>query len=173
LPGFEIKIVNENGDELPPNESGEIIISGAAVMKGYLNNEKETQNKLKNNFYFSGDIGYKDENGFLFIEARRSDLIITGGENVNPAEAEKLILQISNIKECAVFGLPDPEWGHIVCAAIVLNKNEEISAEKIRDILKKETAGFKIPRKIFFVDELPKTPLGKIQREKIKDIFDK
>ena len=156
----EIKIVDSDGKSLPQNSSGEIVVKSEAVMKGYLNNSEETSSKLKNGYYFTGDIGHIDEEGFLFIEARRSDLIISGGENVNPVEVEKEILKYNGISDCAVIGIPDKTWGHIVAAAIVTN-DKNMNVENLKEFLSKSLAGFKIPKIIKELESLPKTSTRK------------
>ncbi len=165
----QILILDEKGNKLKPNQSGEIVVKSDSVMNGYLYNEEETKAKVKNGFYYTGDYGYLDKEGYLFVEARRSDLIITGGENVNPLEVEKLLNNISEIKESCVFPVADSEWGQKIAAAIVLNK--KISKDKIKEVLRNNIASYKIPKLFFFVDELPKTSLDKIKRHEIKEMF--
>lgn len=147
----------------------EILISSSSLFKSYLNDDNATSKKLKNNFYYSGDLGKLDEQEYLFIEARRTDLIVSGGENVNPFEVESALLKIDSISEACVFPVQDEKWGQIVAAALVLKKNTD--EEVIKSELKKNLAAFKIPKKFFFVDKLPKTSLGKIEREKVRKIF--
>lgn len=147
----------------------EILISSNSLFKSYLNDDNATNEKLKNKFYYSGDLGKLDEEDFLFIEARRTDLIVSGGENINPFEVESALLKIESIEEACVFPVQDEKWGQIVAAALVLKKN--INEEVIKSELKKNLAEFKIPKKFFFVDNLPKTSLGKIEREKIRKMF--
>lgn len=165
----QILILDEKGNKLKVNQSGEIVVKSDAVMKGYLFNQEETKVKLSDGFYYTGDIGYIDEEGYLFVEARRSDLIITGGENVNPIEVEKHLNNIKEISESCVFPFEDTEWGQKISAAVVINK--KISEEKIKEILKKKIASYKIPKLFFFVDNLPKTSLDKIKRQEIKEKF--
>ncbi|HSQ45281.1 MAG TPA: hypothetical protein VLM44_00015, partial [Lutibacter sp.] len=121
-------------------------------------------------FYHSGDLGFVDVEGYLFIEARRNDLIITGGENVNPIEVEKALLQIPFIKDACVFPKQNKTWGQIVVCAIVSDDNS-INDKMIKELLKQKLAGYKIPKQFFFVNELQKTSLGKLDREKIKKMF--
>ena len=168
----EILIVDEHKNKLPLSTVGEIAIRSDAVFRGYLNNTIETGKKLINNYYYSGDLGYLDEEGFLFVEARRNDLIVSGGENVNPLEVESCILQMENVKECCVIGIEDETWGQIVVAAIV-SENSKIDEYKIRNSLKKKLAGFKIPKKILFVEYIPRTSLGKIEKDKVLALFNK
>ncbi len=150
------------------SEEDEVLISSNSLFKQYLNNPEETKLKLKNGVYHSADSG-RIEDEYLFIEARRNDLIITGGENVNPYEVEKALLKIDDIKEACVFAMEDELWGQKVCAAIVTSK--KLNEKTIKDLLGKELASFKIPKEIFFIDEFPKTSLGKIEREKVKFLF--
>ncbi|AFH49026.1 O-succinylbenzoic acid-CoA ligase [Ignavibacterium album JCM 16511] len=146
----------------------EILISTSSLFSYYLNNPEETKSKLKNGFYHSGDIG-RIEDTYLFIETRRNDLIVSGGENVNPYEVEKALMEIPGIKEVCVFPIEDNEWGQLVACAIVADK--KISDEEIKKELKSKLAAFKIPKKFYFVNQLPKTSLGKIEREKIRAMF--
>ncbi len=166
----EIIIVDENRKILPPLTSGEIAVKSDSVMKGYLNNEEETERKLSGGYYYTGDIGSLDNDGYLYIEARRTDLIVTGGENVNPLEIENTILQHKNVWECCVVGLKDKTWGHIIAAAIV-SEDAVINQANIREFLEGKLAGYKIPKKFLFLDKLPRNALGKIEKEKIKNLF--
>ena len=172
IPPNEIFIVNKQKKILPPNSTGEIAVKSSTVFSGYLNNDAETKNKLQNSIYYTGDIGYLDEDGFLFVEARRADLIVTGGENVNPLEVEKHILQLRNVKDCCVIGLEDKTWGQIV-AAIIVPENKSLSEEQVQNHLKNKLAGFKVPKRILFVEYLPKTSLGKIEKERVTALFKK
>ncbi len=156
----EIKISDEN----------EIIISTDSLFKGYLNNPEETHLKFKDGFYHSGDIGRIDEDGYLFVEARRTDFIITGGENVIAFEVENALRKIDGVSDTCVFPIQDIEWGQIVACAIVLS--EPLTEEFIINELKKSLSSYKIPKKIYFVNELPRTALGKIEREKVRKLFE-
>ena len=110
-------------------KSGEIIVKSPAVMKGYYKSSSETKTKLKKDLFATGDIGYLDEEGFLFVEAKRSDLIVSGGENIYPAEVEKIILTHKDVKEVCVIGIKDKTWGQVVSAAVVLKKDAKLSAQ--------------------------------------------
>jgi O-succinylbenzoic acid--CoA ligase len=152
------------------SDTSEILIKSDSLFKEYLNDKKETSAKLINNFYHSGDLGFIDNDGYLIIEARRNDLIVTGGENVNPIEVEKTLLELSYVKEACVFPKQNKIWGQIVAAAIVCN-DSSIEEKTIKEYLKKKLAGYKIPKQFFFVDKLPRTSLGKLEREKIRKMF--
>lgn len=151
------------------SSEGEILISTKSLFKKYLNDEKARDEKIKNEFYHSGDLGKIDEEGYLFVEARRTDLIVSGGENINPTEVEKALLKIPYIKEACVFPIQDENWGQIAAAALVTDGI--IDEEYLRNELRKNLSSFKIPKKFFFVDELPKTSLGKIERGKVRIMF--
>ena len=164
----QIMIVDENRFQIPWGEIGEIAVFSPAVMKGYYNEEVETEKKIEEGYYFTGDIGYLDADGFLFIESRRTDLIITGGENVNPIEVENRLVEHPEISDAAVFPLKDDDWGEIVVAAIVLENNKNrVELDDIRGFVKNDLAGFKIPKKLFVEKELPRNELGKILRNKL------
>jgi acyl-CoA synthetase (AMP-forming)/AMP-acid ligase II len=159
-----------NNVKIKISDDSEILIKSNSLFTKYLGDEKETSSKLINGFYHSGDLGFIDDDGYLFIEARRTDLIVTGGENVNPIEVEKALLQIPFIKDACVFPKQNKTWGQIVACAVKVD-DTSINEKMIKEILKQKIAGFKIPKQFFFVNELPKTSLGKLEREKIKKMF--
>ena len=167
----EILIVDENGNELTENTEGEIVIKSPALMKGYFKDDEATKQKLKDGLYFTGDIGYQDKDGYLYVVNRRSDLVVTGGENVNHVEVEEVIMKFPRVKEVCVFGIDDTKWGQKVAVAIVSKPNEKFSLEDLKDFLKDKIASFKIPKEIYFVEELPKTELGKIKLENLRKLF--
>lgn len=171
IPPNEVFIVDENGEELPTNTEGEIVVKSPAIMKRYLNDDESTKQRLKDGLYFTGDIGCKDNDGFLYVLNRRSDLIVTGGENVNPSEIEKVILEFSKVNEVCAFGIDDEKWGQRIVAAIVTKPHQQFTLEELKDFMKDKIAAFKIPKEIFLVDELPKTHLGKILRENLKKLL--
>ena len=159
-----------NAVEISISNESEILIKSNSLFKNYLDDEKETSSKLVNGLYHTGDLGFIDDDGYLFIEARRTDLIVTGGENVNPIEVEKALLQIPFIKDACVFPKQSKTWGQIVACALVVT-DSLIDAKSIKEKLKLTLAGYKIPKEYYFVNELPRTSLGKLEREKIKKMF--
>jgi O-succinylbenzoic acid--CoA ligase len=169
LGGTEIKIADESGRFLGPFQVGEVVVKSNTLMKEYLNNFEETSTKLKNGFYFTGDYGWLDNEGFLFIELRREDLIITGGENVSPKEIEQYIIQLPSVRDVYVFPETDSKWGQIICAAIV--SQIEITENEIKNQLKNMMAPFKVPKKIYFVNRIPRNEIGKIQKEELKKLL--
>ena len=169
----QVVILNENKFHAPDGEVGEIAISSPAVMKGYFEDEEATVNCFQDEFYLTGDMGYIDTDGYLYLEARKKDMIVTGGENVNPNEVEDRIMEHPDIKDAAVFPIKDDEWGEIVAAAVIMRDSKKgTSLDEIESFLKNNLAGFKIPRKIFYEDELPKNELGKITRRKLTEKYE-
>jgi len=167
VPTNKIFIFDSEGNELKPFEVGEIVIQSNSLMSGYVN-PLQTNEVIKNSFYYTNDFGYLDEDGYLFIEGRKNFLISTGGENVNPMEIEKILLQHPIVAEAAVFPLKDPEWGEIIAAVLVMKDlSSKISYDEVKNYLQDKISSFKIPKKIFFEDELPKTELGKIEKDKL------
>jgi len=143
---------------------GEILVKSNSLFTEYYDDERYTSEKIINGFYKTGDIGFMDENGYLFIMNRREDIIISGGENVSRIEVENALSQIPQIKDVYVFGLQDETWGQIVTAAIV---GDNISQDEIKSKLKEKLAAYKIPKKYFFVDKLPKNELGKVLKNEL------
>ncbi len=173
LPGVEIKILDECKNPLPPLSVGEIAISSPTVTHGYLNAHEINQMKFQNGFYYSGDYGYLDEDGYLYISNRRNDLIISGGENINSFEIEKLLLTHPLIADAVVVGIPDDEWGEIVVAVIVLKAEKTLTEENIKTFLKEKMASYKVPKRITFTSEIPKTTLGKVRKDEVKKCLQK
>lgn len=163
MPGVSVAILDATGRELAPGTIGEITVAGPNVMKGYFRNAAATREVLVQGRLHTGDMGYMDADGFLYIAGRKKDIIITGGINVFPPEVENVLGQHPDIIDCAVFGVPDETWGEAVIAAVVLR---EATAEHIQDHCRRFLPGFKCPKKIFALGEIPRNAAGKaIQRE--------
>lgn len=164
----EIKInfkdEDENAEYTNANTFGEVLISSPTLFKEYYNDQQSTQTKIVDGFYHTGDYGCLDDEGYLYIESRREDIIITGGENVSAKEVEKALFSFTQMQDNFVFGIEDEKWGQIVCAAIVC---ENLSESEIKSQLKEKLAGFKIPKKFFFVEEIPRNEMGKIKRAEL------
>ncbi|MEN8245867.1 MAG: AMP-binding protein, partial [Thermodesulfobacteriota bacterium] len=167
----EVQIRDMEGHILKPGEEGEICIHGPNITKGYLNNPQETAAAIQDGWLHSGDLGYVDEQGYLFIVDRLKDMIVTGGENVYPREVEELLYTHPDVLECAVVGLPDKEYGERVTAFIVSPGKTEPNPENIRQFLKERLTGFKVPKAFVFVDDLPKNNAGKLLKRKIRDQY--
>ena len=160
---IKIKSINKNDsdDFAGIGEVGEIIVSAKSLFKEYYNDNASTSKSIQNGWFNSGDFGLIDKDGYLFVESRREDLIITGGENVSAKEVETAIKSLKSIKDVFVFALQDQTWGQIVCAAIV---SGGLNEREIKNFLKEKIAGYKIPKRFFFLDEIPRNELGKITR---------
>lgn len=167
----QIRIIDEEGSELPPNQLGEIIVQSPTVMLGYYRNLEATAQALHNGWLQTGDMGYIDDDGDITIVQRRSDLIVTGGENVYPAEVENVLNQHPAIEASCVVGLPDVEWGQMVAVAIVLRDGEHTTSDDILTYARKHLAGYKVPRKLITVHDFPRTASGKIIRSLVQDYF--
>jgi len=169
----EVQIRDFEGNILKAGEQGEICICGPNITRGYLNNPAETKAAFWGNWFRSGDIGFFDEDGHLFIVDRLKDMIITGGENVYPREVEEILYTCPEVQECAVVGLPDREYGERVTAFIVAKEEQHPDPVALKAYLKKHLAGFKVPKEYIVVDDLPKNPAGKILKREIRRQFTK
>ncbi len=170
IEGVEMKLVDEDGNDVEgTDEVGEIAIRGHNVMKGYWNREDATKEVLDDDGWFlTGDMGKRDDDGYYFIVDRKKDMIIRGGYNVYPREIEEVLYEHPAVAEAAVVGVQDDKMGEEVGAAVVLKKGKEVDADELRDFVKNEVAAYKYPRKIWFVDELPKGPTGKILKREVE-----
>jgi long-chain acyl-CoA synthetase len=166
----EVQIRDMEGNRLKQGEKGEICLRGPNIFKGYLNNSEETARAFWGDWFRSGDMGMIDEDGYLFIVDRLKDMVITGGENVYPREIEEILYTRPEVQECAVIGLPDKEYGERVTAFIVLNKGEILDPADLKQFLKEQLAGYKVPKEYIAIDELPKSATGKILKRELKKI---
>lgn len=171
LPFLEVKMVNDEGREVLTGEPGEIIVRGLNVMIGYYGQPEETAKAIRNGWFYTGDLAHSDEDGFLYIVDRKKDIIITGGENVVSREVEEALLTEPGILKAAVFGLHDPKWGEKVSAAVVLRSGCRMSSEYLLNFLRGKIAGYKMPKEIFFVDELPESGTGKVRKNALQEMF--
>jgi long-chain acyl-CoA synthetase len=166
--GVEMTLLDDDGKEVEQGEVGEIAIKGHNVMKGYWNREEATKEAIVDGWFHSGDMAKVDEDGYFFIVDRKKELIIRGGYNVYPREIEEVLYEHEGVLEAAVVGVPDEAMGEEVGAAVVLKEGQDVSADDLKAYVKAEVAGYKYPRKIWFVDELPKGPTGKILKREIE-----
>ena len=169
IDGVEMQVWDDDGNELPQGEVGEIVIRGHNIMKGYWNREDANKEAITDDGWFrSGDMAKVDEDGYFFIVDRKKDLIIRGGYNVYPREIEEVLYEHPAIQEAAVVGVPHDELGEEVGAAVVLKQGESLDADELKSYVKEQVAAYKYPRKVWFVDELPKGPTGKILKREIE-----
>jgi acyl-CoA synthetase (AMP-forming)/AMP-acid ligase II len=165
---YEIRVVDENDNDVPVGEVGEIIGRSEAMMIGYWQMPEETEKKLKNGWLHTGDLGKLDEEGYVYIVERKNDLIISGGVNIYPREIEEVLYRHTAVSEASVVGLPDEHWGEVVKAVIVLKEGAQASEGEIIEFCGKHLAGFKKPKSVDFWKELPKSPQGKILKKEIR-----
>jgi long-chain acyl-CoA synthetase len=166
--GVRVAIFDDEGKPVPQGERGEICIKGHNIMKEYWRNPKATAEAIKDGWFHSGDIGYEDEEGFLFIVDRKKEMIIRGGFNVYPREIEEVIYQYPKVAEAAVIGMPDEKFGEEVHAVVAAKPGEKIDAGELQAFIKERVAAYKYPRTIQVWPELPKGPTGKIMKLEIK-----
>jgi long-chain acyl-CoA synthetase len=169
VPGVEVQIRDKDGNKVEQGQEGEICIRGHNIMKAYLNNPEDTQSAFWGDGWFrSEDVGRLDGDGYLTIVDRIKDMIITGGENVYPREVEEILYTKQEIEGCAVVGLPDKEWGERVTAFITPRPGQKIVPEELKAFLKSRLSSFKVPKEYIVVDELPKSPAGKVLKRELK-----
>ena len=166
----DVRIVDAENNPLPAGEHGEVCVRGPNVLKGYWNRPEATADAIDPQGWFhSGDIGYFDDQGYLFLCDRVKDMVISGGENVYPAEVESILYGHSALLEVAVIGLPDEHWGEAVTAVVVLKEGAKLELDELRDFAGQSLAKYKLPSRLYFIDELPRNPAGKVQKFKIKE----
>jgi long-chain acyl-CoA synthetase len=171
-PGVDVQVVDESGKQVGNGNHGELVARGANVMRGYWNNPEETALAFRNGLFRTGDIGYQDASGYCYILDRLKDMIVTGGENVYSGEVEAVVYQHPDVLETAVFGVPDPQWGEIVMACVVLKPGRALSTAELIAHCKRALANYKVPRRIeFFENELPKSGSGKILKRILREQF--
>jgi malonyl-CoA/methylmalonyl-CoA synthetase len=172
LPDVSIRAVNSDAEPCAPGEIGDIQVKGPNVFKGYWRMPEKTAEEFTSDGYFkTGDVGRFDENGYLSIVGRSKDLIISGGYNVYPKEIESFIDDIDGVLESAVIGVPHPDFGEAVIAVIVRKSDASTSETDVSAFLKSRIANFKVPKRIFFVPELPRNTMGKVQKNLLREQF--
>ena len=167
MPGWEVKIVDDNGKELPPNQPGEIIVRGP-IMKGYYNNPRVTAETIRDGWLHTGDIGRVDEDGELFILGRKKEMIIAKGQNIYPSDIEDVLYTHPKVAEAAVVGIPDELRGEVIRAIISLKAGEVATEQEIKRFCLEHIANYKVPKQVIFLDSLPKTATGRIRKEDLK-----
>jgi fatty-acyl-CoA synthase len=171
LPGLlcEARIVDEAGDELPHGRPGEVAVRGQNVFSEYWGNPAATSEALREGWYLSGDIGTRDADGYFTIHDRKKNMIVSGGENIYPAEVERVLLEHPAVAEAAVIGRPDSRWQEVPVAYVVRRPECKVSADEITSHVAGQLARFKVPREVVFVDALPRNALGKVQHYVLKE----
>lgn len=168
MEGVFIKVVDEAGSELARNQVGEVCARGDNISPGYYGNAEATAETFKDGWLHTGDMGFLDDDGYLFIVERKKDLIIRGGFNVYPKDVEEVIYRHPAVEEAAVVGVPDTRMGEEVCAYVVKRRGAELTQEELISHVQGNLAKYKTPKFVEFVSSLPKTPIGKIQKKELR-----
>jgi fatty-acyl-CoA synthase len=172
LPGLccEARVIDQTGAELPPNRPGEIVVRGPGVFSGYWGNEEATREALHDGWYRTGDIGSVDSGGYFYVHDRKKNIIISGGENISAAEVERALLEHPDVADCGVIGRPDTRWDEVPVAYVMVRAGCSTTAEALAAHMRARLARFKVPREFVFVDDLPRTALGKVQHFRLKEL---
>lgn len=166
---LELDIWDEHGASLPPGERGEVVLRGPKVFKGYWRDPDATRAAFEGGWFHTGDIGFKDDDGYLYIVDRLKDMIVSGGENIASSEIERVLYEHESVLEAAVVGRPDDRWGEVPVAFVVMNEQATTSAEDLIDHCGQQLARFKIPKAVVMVDALPRNPSGKVLKRELRD----
>jgi len=169
LPGNEMKIVDDNGNDVPPKTRGEIIIQGDNIMKEYFKNPEANAETLKQGWLYTGDIGYMDEDGFFYITDRKKDMIIRGGENIYPREIEEVLYSHPDVSLATVIGVRDDVYGELPKAFVVLKEDKSVTEDEMIEYSKTKLANFKVPKYVEFRQTLEQTPTGKIIKQSLRE----
>jgi long-chain acyl-CoA synthetase len=171
-PGVDLLVTDISGKQADAGQAGELIARGGSVMRGYWNNPEETAEAFRNGFFHTGDIGHQDAGGYFYILDRLKDMIVTGGENVYSGEVEAVIYGHPAVREVAVFGVPDPQWGELVMACVVLKPGTALTSGDLVAFCRQSLASYKLPRRIEFPEtDLPKSSTGKILKRTLRERF--
>ncbi len=167
----EARVVNENMQPVSAGQTGELVIRGPNLMQGYWNRPEATEEAFAGGWFHTGDLAQMDSDGDLTIVDRKKDMFISGGENVYPAEVENVIYDLSQVAETAVIGIKDEKWGEVGCAMVVLKPNESISEDTVLAFLRDRLAKYKVPKRVVFLDQLPRNAAGKVLKNELRDQF--
>jgi acyl-CoA synthetase (AMP-forming)/AMP-acid ligase II len=169
MPLARVRVVDEEGRDVPANTPGEIVVKGDQVLSGYWRNPEATAKSFTDGWFHSGDVGRWDEDGYLYIVDRKKDMILTGGENVYPREVEEVLYEHPAVVEAAVIGAPDPKWGEKVVAVVCVREGESVDAEALIVFCRERIASYKKPRHVVFIDALPRNASGKVLKRELRD----
>src|SRR5256886_17694154 len=169
--GNEMKVVDDDDNEVTDGELGEIVLRGENILKGYFKNPEATERAFRNGWFHTGDIGYRDKDGFFFIVDRKSDMIIRGGENIYPREIDEVLYQHPAVAAAATIGVPDPLYGEEVAAFVVLKDGIKVDEQELISHCQAELADYKCPKSIRILAEIPKGPTGKLLKRELAKIY--
>ena len=168
---FEVRLLDEEGQEVSPGEVGELVVRGEAMSTGYWELPEENKELIKGGWLHTGDYAMQDDYGYIYIVDRKHDMIISGGKNIYPSEIEEVLYKHPAVLETSVIGVPDDHWGESVKAAVVLKEGEEVTSKELIAFCRKNLASYKKPRSVEFFDDLPKSPTGKILKRELRDEY--
>jgi len=171
LSGIETRIVDEKGVDVQPGRVGEILYRSGTIMKGYYGEEQKTSEVIRDGWFHSGDLGYLDADGEIIVVDRKNECINTGAEKVFPHEVEEIIANHEEVDSVCVIGVPDKTWGNVVRAVIVLKDGAQATEDEIISWCRDKMTGFKRPRQVVFADTLPVSPVGKVLRKQVKELY--
>jgi len=167
----QLAIMDDDGAALPPDTEGEICLRGPKVAVGYWKDPVNTAATRHVDWFRTGDVGYVDDEGFLYLTDRKKDLIISGGENIASSEVERVIYMLPEVKEAAVIGVPDERWGETPVAVIVFNAGQQLDAEQVSKHCNAHLARFKVPKRVIVRDALPRNPSGKVLKRTLREEY--
>jgi long-chain acyl-CoA synthetase len=171
-PGVDLQVTDSSGKPVEPGQAGELVARGANVMRGYWDNPAATAKTFRDGFFRTGDIGSQDAAGYFYIMDRLKDMIVSGGENVYSGEVEAVIYEHPAVREVAVFGIPDPQWGELVMACVVLKPGAVLTSDDLIAFCRQSLATYKLPRRIEFTEtDLPKSSSGKVLKKTLRERF--
>jgi long-chain acyl-CoA synthetase len=171
-PGIDLQVTDESGKQAGSGEHGELVVRGANVTAGYWNNREDTAAAFRDGYFRTGDVGFQDADGYFYILDRLKDMIVTGGENVYSGEVEAVIVTHQAVREAAVFGIPDPKWGELVAACVVVKPGMKMTADELVGHCRKSLANYKVPRRVEFLEtDLPKSGSGKVLKRLLRERF--
>ncbi len=171
LAGTEVRVVDEDDNPLPNGEIGEIVARGPQLMKGYWNLPDESAEALRGGWMHTGDAGVLDDEGYVYVQDRVKDMIVSGGENIYPRIVEDVLFKHPAVADAAVIGVPDEQWGETVKAIVVLRSGETATDEEIMDFCRDKLGGYERPRSVDFVNTLPRNPTGKVLKRQLREPF--
>jgi len=170
IPGVEVSIQDESGRQLGDHQTGEVCVRGGNVMLGYWKKPEETAKSLRNGWLLTGDIGYRDKDGYYFITDRKKDMLLVNGINVYPREIEEVLYQFPGVKEAAVIGKPDSRKGEQPIAFVAANDGAIVQEQAIQQFVRKKLADYKVPRKVIVLPSLPRNATGKILKTALREV---
>jgi acyl-CoA synthetase (AMP-forming)/AMP-acid ligase II len=170
LDDVEVEIVHESGEPVSQGETGEIVARGSRMMAGYWQEESATKETLRGGWIYTGDLGYRDQDGYIYLSGRAKDFIKRGGEMISPEEVEQVLRSHPELDDAAVIGVPDVEWGEEV-RAVVVGRADRVTEEQIIEFCRDRLAGFKRPRSVVFVGELPRNVMGKVLKRDLREEY--